>query len=1386
MFHSVVCLTNRKVILLTAQGWKQIVTFRTQNVSAVVLYPISSLSLICIENRTMYRHLTILFLMLCLTLNKSAGQEQRFFYTISVESGMPHSEVVAIEEDHSGFIWFGTYNGLARYDGNTLMTITKDPDGNSHKSLRVTAILCDRKNALLYIGTEEDGLKVMDLDTYKIVERFYFANSIYSIKEGLDGEVWVGTERGIVRMTYEDASFQYRYYESTLSHVSDILQSDRNTILAAADTGIYRIDINSGHLAKILNGYSRAIYRKGNNQYMLGTSTGLFLYDSDNDNLVKLNDIDVYTIYRTSDERWWVGSIDSGLYRFSSDFSQQTYFRADDKKGLPDNGIRAFMEDFSGNLWIGTQNGASKYYTRAEIFDFYDETMNYGPDHSHKSNQTASFWEDPDGRLWIGKYHSGLKVLDRNSSEIHSFTKEQIPALHNATISSFFADEEGNLWIGTWGNLYILKSEYISKATRMKSVPLVDFSRAFGIHGKTIFKISRDRDGNFWFSTNNGLYRFRPSGEGEIKGTLDNYFSGIITTDFHIDYSEEDDTIIWLGTRHGLSKVIFRPGTTKPETVQVTGNYPDCLREGFISVIHSDSTDRLWVLGLDGYISLLTRGRRDHEEPVFKTLDINDSETSDTAESLLEDNSGNLWIGGVRMMKFNPEKWSIEYFDESDGLQNKSFKIWSSLKLSSGELVFGGVNGFSIFNPDRLQKNQIPPKIVLKDLYVSGQKINIGDKVNGHTLLEKRLDLTSRIKLSHDHNSISLSFAALHYTSPGKNRYRYMLEGYETSFHEMTGETHASYQNLPPGIYTFVLQGSNSDGIWSEDVKKLKIKISPPIWLTFPAFLLYILIVILVIYLTIKGFTQRAQNREKTRLYELKLKYFTDISHEIKTPLSLISAPIDEIYENPDLSPKVIQKLSLVKKNISRLMDLIEQIMDFNRFESDIMSLKLTQQDIISVCRNCMSYFEDKAERQDITFNFESNSTQIPVWIDRERIEKVLFNIIGNAFKFTAAGGIVIVKCQLRDKDVIVSISNNGKGILPEHLPHVFDRFYTSDENGGSGIGLALAKAIVEQHSGRIWVESERDRLTSFHFTILLGDKHFTDKSQSFKMPYETEDELSSYTVIREKNIAEDNLYKGEFSPSGKASILIAEDDRDLREYLTEALGESFSVSACSNGAEAYEIAVNSDFDCIVSDIAMPVMDGVQFCIKAKKDILLSHIPIILLTAKDSVEDKISGYNAGADDYVTKPFDLKLLITRINNLIRQRQDLKVKFHSQISIAPSMVTISSVDEQFMQRCLTFIEENINDSDYNVENLCKDLSMSRPTVYKKIKSLTGLSVVAFIRSIRMKRAAQLLLQDGSSIKNVMYMVGFDNSSYFSARFKKEFGCTPNEFVEKHKTV
>jgi len=1308
------------------------------------------------------------------------SQNQRLFYSLSVEDGMPHSEVNAITCDNDGFLWFGTYNGVARYDGYSLMPMTKD----NGKSMRVISLYCDDANSLLYIGTEGDGLKVMDLHKNKIIGRFHFANTINCIVKGQDDGLLLGTDRGLATFVYSDSKYEYEFSDLAFRKVNSILPIDGQTMIVSGDDGAHLVNVALDNMTDIITGYASCAFRYSDEEVLLGVFSGLYKYNLGTGACEKILDKEPRCIFKADDD-YWIGIQNNGIIRLDEKLETIHEYSADNgANGLNNNAIKAFYQDFSGNLWVGTQNGASKYYHRAESFEFYSDVLDYddkGPTGSQ--NKTSTFYEADEGILWIGKHVSGLKILDRASRTISSVPRACWPEIYGQTISSYYKDGQGRLWVGTWSGLYILTEDQVQALNRLEPVSPFDFAKVNKLTGTTFFKIDGDRSGNIWMSTNKGLIKFTPSSPGSLDGSFSHYLQSKVTTDFHIDYCKDGSESVWLGTEHGFYKLLFSRGQDSPVILDVSESSDGRpLKDEFISVVYCDSRDSLWALSIDGYIIKVLTGREPGEDISFKIQDINVNGMSNTAESLEEDNDGKFWIGGINMVKFDPETWSIDFFDESKGMQNRSFKFWSSARLSTGELVFGGVNGISIFDPGRLVYNSVPPEIVFEDLSILGRKVEVNEVIHRKVLLENVLNHTESIILPHKYNSFAISFAALHYTSPSNNKYLYRLSGHEKQWRSAMGQDHSAvYSNLPSGTYRFQVRGSNCDSIWSDETKELVIRINRPVMGSIPAIAIYILLALASLFFAMKNILKKEEERKVTQMNEMKLKYFTDISHDIKTPLSLIFAPVNELAEDDNLDPSAHKKISLIKKNVSKLTDLVQQILDFNKIESNTMSLKFSEQDMVNVCKSTMSYFEDKAERKDIKFTFASDSPQIPVTIDREKLEKVIFNILGNAFKFTPEKGTIGVKCTVRNSDVVTCISDTGCGIEEKDIGRIFDRFYYgSNSAGGSGIGLALAKAIIEQHGGKIWAESEVGKGSSVFFTIPLSSGAATEEADLSS----NDDGINSYAEIRDEEIAEEKLYSGKRMAGRKYEILVVEDNDDLREYLRDSMASHFNTHACSNGMEAYQYVLDNDIDCVITDIMMPVMSGIELCRKIKNDGRTSHIPVILLSAKDGEESKIEGSEAGADEYLTKPFNMNLLVSRTEKIIAQRESLKSVFHKSIDISPSMVTITPLDEQFMQNCIKLIEDNISDASYTVENLCQDLSMSHTVVYKKIKSLTDLSVVAFIRSIRLKRAAQLLAQDGSSIKNVMYMVGFDNNSYFSARFKKEFGCTPAEYVERCK--
>ncbi len=1315
--------------------------------------------------------------------------EQKLFEQLSVKDGLPHSEVMAITCDSNGYLWLGTLNGLARFDGYHISTYIKDIYGGALSNVRILSLYIDNNN--LYIGTEGGGLNIMDLSTNKITQPENSPDIINKIVKGINHNIWIGSSLGIFSISGNTCKLAC----SHIANVLDVQEISNDILLAASKNGLYLIDIKNNSSQRLFDGFFRSILKLNNNTFLVGGSQGLFLLDSKK-TLNIISPLDVSCSLRTSDGIW-VGTINDGIYRYDDKLNLIGQFHQQNNEGLANNGIRAIYKDFSGVLWFGTQNGLCKYLDRASEFAFYSSILD------SNNPKTASFYQDPiTSDLWISSQYSGIRVMKSNGETYIP----NLPSLSKSTVSAFFRDRNGSLWIGTWDNLYILKTGYEKAIARHQTPSMIRFANKFQIEGITIFKIVEDKDGEIWLSTNNGIYRYTPSENDFYEGKISHYANdsdhgGLITgntiTDIFVDQKAPGERkIIWAGTNHGLNKIVIDGMNKRLHIIKIYSNpnSKNGMQGDFVSVIHQDKDSNLWIVCINGFLNEIIGHRFSNDKPIFKTVDINANGSFDTTESLQEDNKGYFWMGGLRLIRFNPHDLSIKYYEGENGIQNNSFKIWSSCKLSSGNLVFGGINGFSVFNPNKLKDNNVVPKIAFNDLSIFDNVIEPNQEYRGKKILSKVLNDTKNLTLPYFLNSIKISFSALHYASPSQNSYKYKLSGYDSDWHYSTGNNNiATYTNLSPGTYTFTVYASNCDNVWCNLPKTLSIKIRPPLWETNVAYIFYLFALAAAFFALRRSLILKEKRKNDVIVQNLKIKeeenrmnqmktVFTDISHELKTPLTLISAPIEELASEIKLDSVSAKKFEYVRKNISHLLDLIEQIMDFLRFENNTINLHLSEENIVPLITSVMQFFEDMASRRSIHFVFDCKEKDITIICDRDRIEKVLFNILGNAFKYTPDHGEIKVSCIDRENDILVKISDNGPGISPEDIGHVFERFYTGKDNqkGGTGIGLALCKAIIEQHKGTISLESIENSGSTFFFTLLKGVSHFSQKdiqnmskgykNSPYSIKYGDSTTLSTESVVNEA------------SPNFKTNIMIVEDNSELRSYLQESLRSYYKVSVAEDGKKAYELALEKGFDLIISDIMMPVMDGMELCKAIKTDIRLSHIPVILLTSKGEVESKIEGYNIGADDYIPKPFEMKLLIARIDNLIREREKLRSLFQKQVVIEPSKVTVLSINEQFLSKCLKLVEDRISDSSYCVEEFCKDLDLSRPAVYKKIKSLTGLSVVEFIRSIRLKRAAQLLMQESSSIKDIMYMVGFDNGSYFSECFKKEFGCTPSEYVKR----
>ncbi|MDF1549146.1 MAG: hybrid sensor histidine kinase/response regulator transcription factor [Bacteroidales bacterium] len=643
-------------------------------------------------------------------------------------------------------------------------------------------------------------------------------------------------------------------------------------------------------------------------------------------------------------------------------------------------------------------------------------------------------------------------------------------------------------------------------------------------------------------------------------------------------------------------------------------------------------------------------------------------------------------------------------------------------------------------------------------------------------------------------NSVSFEFSALHYEFPQGNYYKYKLDKVDNEWVEVKGDRRfVNYSNLKAGNYTFRLKVANNDRVWSEKEKILQIKVHPPFWQTVYAYIFYIALLVLFLFLfrkysiirvvEVNNLKMEKLKRAQTEaLTKMKLEFFTNISHEIRTPLSLIVDPIEEIKNSNKLDPKTLKLVSLIHNNSLRLMKLVDQIMDFRKFEQGKMKLLASEEDFIKFCNEIKVFFNYTAKSRKINLAFKSTKNSLKLWFDKEKMESVLFNLISNALKYTPNGGEIVMSCDTNESSLIFTISDTGQGISDKNIPHLFERFYQTpsirSKRTGVGIGLALVKIIIEQHKGTIEVESELNKGTKFTISIPLGNKHLTEE----QMTDEKDSHINLSNQLINEEIPSDYPVITEISTydSKNKTILIVEDNHELREYIKQQMAEDFNIVEAINGQEAYDYVVNNEVDVILSDIMMPVLDGIEFCNLVKTNAATSHIPVILLTARTSAAHRLHGYESGADAYIQKPFSIKLVKARIYNLLKSRDLLKQKFKGKLDIEPAEITFTTYDEKLLKKTIAVIEKNISNPEFGVKELCIEVGISRPQLYRKLIALTDLSVSDFIRSIRLKRAAQILLKDNSSVTEVMYMVGFSNKSYFAKAFKELFGVSPKNYT------
>ncbi|NLR77144.1 hybrid sensor histidine kinase/response regulator transcription factor [Chitinophaga eiseniae] len=1348
----------------------------------------------------------VLLLQSLIVLSQS---EHYNFSKINTYNGLSHNQVNAVLKDQDGFLWFGTTYGLNRYDGYACKIFRKDHnDSASLKNNNVIGFyeLPDRKIWISTMG----GPCIYNPDTEKFDGDYnrYLSSmglppgSISNIVKGKEGRYWfLYVDRGLLYL-YSASSRSVKPFSpergiQPAEKIASVKETEDGKLWLVYETGfLQEYDVQTGK--EVFSSAALQKQHKGDRPFSLfidkdgdvwcwSYNNGLFFLHPEDNTLIRmgkntfparLNSELVSQVVQDNNGLIWVGTDHGGITLIDKKNGFNTSFlvnNPNDPKSVSQNSITSMYKDDQGIIWVGTyKQGVSYYNGNIVQFPWYHH-LESNPK-SLQFDDVNRFVEDRSGNIWIGTNGGGLICFDRKNNTFKQYLHEpnNSNSLSNNVIVSLWIDHDNTLWVGTY--LGGLNSFDGRKFTHYRHNDNDSSSLADDI----VWEIFEDREQRLWIGTlGGGLDRFDRTANRFIhykSGGGANYVSAIM---------QEKKGDLWIGTSGGITVL----GKNKAlATLYKHTNKKNSLSDDGIFSLLEDSKGRIWVGTREG-LNLFNR-----QTGEFQAFTVSDGLPDNMILNILEDSHQTLWISTPNgLCNVIPGQnngaitFSVISYDATNNLQDREFNENAALRTRNGELIFGGPSGFNIISPASIKKPVGHPAIVFTGFQIADKNIEPGETVNNRVLLSRALSRLQSIDLKYKENVFSIDFASLDFSHNRNDKYAYMLEGFNTDW-LLTDDNQrrATYTNLSPGRYTFKVKVLDRTGLWS-DIKALQINIEPPLWRTPIAYLVYLLIAaglfLLIRRITLDRihmrFEVRQQRREAERahaLEQLKTKFFTNVSHEFRTPLSLIIAPLDKIIKQATDQEQVAQ-LNLVQRNAKRLLNLVNQLLDFRKMEVQETKLHPAVGDIISFCRETSHSFTDIAEKKKIQFSFLSNIDHLEIYFDKDKIEKILFNLLSNAFKYTYDNGNVSVKLTYNvpvagdaDGTLAISIKDSGIGIPAGQHEKIFERFFQTEVpdsmvNQGTGIGLAITKEFVKLHNGIITVESEPDQGTCF--TVLLPARKMYVSPLAVTPPVPV-DEVE-YVIMEEGK-----------KQTRKKTIMIIEDNEDLRFYLKDNLKERYHVEEATNGSEGWEKVKRLNPDLVVSDIMMPLMDGVELTGKIKSEMLTAHIPVILLTAMGSEEKQLEGLKAGANDYITKPFTFEILASRINNLLAQQQLLKKRFMKQIEVNPEEVTITPVDEKFLKQAMDIIENQIDNPNFSVDEFSREMFMSRVTLYRKINSLTGRSPLEFIRSMRMKRAAQLLNKSGMSIAEVAYQVGFNNPKVFSKLFKEEFGITPSEYA------
>jgi signal transduction histidine kinase/ligand-binding sensor domain-containing protein/DNA-binding response OmpR family regulator len=1314
------------------------------------------------------------------------------FKNYQVNNGLSENTVQTILQDNHGFMWFGTKDGLNRFDGNEFKIFRHEPGnpqsiGNNFVrtlfqdednkiwagtdqqlyildpvteafqkfnyqtkegvsvTSAVTSIKAENQDKI-WIGTMTQGVFCYIRSTNELVQytqgngsAFLGSNLVWRIYRDNAGTMWIGTRNGLSAYNKETNTFVTYGSRDEKSPIEDpeILaiseDSDGELWLGTWAGGLVRFNRTTNEFTNYFGKdnetyitHIRAIFEYQKNELLVGSDDGLYLFNKqtleysrvdDPGDPYSLRDQNVYSIYKDREEGIWIGTYFGGVHYISTNSKIiEHYYPQQHKNSLSGKAVSQFCEDPSGNLWIATEDGGLNYFnTKTKKFTSYlpDDDKNSISYH----NIHALVLDH--NRLWIGTFSRGLDLMDLNTGKFknYQYNENDTNTINDNCIFSLYQSKAGTLFVGTPFGL----SQYNPDKDNFTRIPEIT---------GFVYDMIEDHLGNFWVAC---------------------YAEGV--------FKRDRDTKKWINYRHDI-------------------NDKTSLCFNKITDVYQDEQHRLWFSSEGGGIC-----KYNYDTDDFLTIDQSKGLPNNVAYGVVDDNHGNIWVSTNKgISRMDPATLDIKTYTQEDGLQSNQFNYRSTFKASNGKFYFGGINGFNAFYPNDLKKNKYVPPVFITNFELLDKPASSKED----SCYNRTLHTTKQITLKHDQASFRISFVNLSFQARSKNRNAYILENLNNNWITTTGsQNQVSYINLAPGKYVFRIKGSNNDGLWNNEGDALVIEILPPLWKTNYAYALYVILFIVMVLSIARVYLKISHAKHEKKLEEFRVKkekemylskinFFTNIAHEIRTPLSLIKAPLDCIKAAGPAQPEVNENIRIIDKNADRLLNLVNQLLDFRKIEENSYTPNFEPVNFNTLITDVCYRFKAAASQKKI--NLRTNIPHEPLTFnaDREALTKIISNLMSNALKF--AHETIVIDLRKKDDFIEISVSDDGPGVEEKYRNRIFDPFFQiegtnkDDKKYGTGIGLAFSRQLAEKHEGTIFLKDDPHQQGSV-FIVRIS----TNLSKS-KITVKSDSKSVTEKIIEKPDSSFSNA-------NGKPNLLIVEDNEDLCNFLERNLKVEYSVHKASNGKEAMELLENENIDIIISDIVMPEVDGLELVQKTRENKQYSHLPIILLSARTNVETKIEGLDVGADSYIEKPFSVDYLKAQIHSLIRNRERLLEKFANSPFVPYGSIANNKKDEEFLNELNDEIEHNMTNADYSINHLANAMSMSRSNLQRKIKGISGMTPNDYIRVYKLKKAARLIIENEYRINEICYLVGFNNASYFSKCFHKQFGKLPSEFQREN---